>query len=279
MEGLQWEEVDLEALSPLERARALVLLDRSLSEVGAVSMAEADMMSLFLDEKGLGEKFVSSESFKSAPARSYEDAQKIAVALLRGPMAESRFATMFEGSDEASLKSTLRLHESASQRKWGEFAEPVKHVRAMKAFLKSEGKRDDYLKWADEESGRRQQEHEQAMAAKGAEARVNAEASRSEREAAAKELAEQRQQERESQLAQQALYAQSTSGDVADGDYGDDYYADRYYGYGTIARLRRWHRHGPNQVRARQHTQQRMNNWHGAGRAGGRGGRGGGGRP
>ena len=123
LHGLKWENVDYDALSTLERCRALTLLDHALSEVGAVATAEADLMSEYVEQQGFGEEFASSQTAEAAPTRSYNDAQKTAVALLQGPMAESRFATMYEGSDETSLRASLQLHESGSRRKWRKFSE------------------------------------------------------------------------------------------------------------------------------------------------------------
>ena len=276
LRGLKWQSVDYDALSTLDRCRALTLFDHALSEVGAVATGEADLMSEYLEQQGLGAEFASSQIAETAPARSYEDGQKTAAALLQGPMAGSRYATMYEDSDETSLKASLRLHESGSRRKWRKFSEPVQNVRSMTSFLKSKDMYQSYLVWANAESDRRQQEHEQALAEKRAAAKGKSEQARVERIARAKELAEQRQQEQESRLAQQAIYAQSAAneqGDVIEDYYDDnDWYPVRYYRRPLDPRVQHWHRNGANQVRARERTNNRVNNWRRSGGAGRRGG-------
>ncbi len=274
LRGLKWESVDYDALSALERCRALTLLDHALTEIGAVATAEADLMSQYLEQQDLGAEFASSQTAEAAPARTYEDGQKTAAALLQGPMAESRYATMYQGSDEADLKASLRLHESASRRKWSKSSEPVRNVRGMTAFLKSKDKYQSYLVWSKAESDRRQQQHEQTMAEKRAAAKARSEQTQVERTARAQELAQQRQQEEDSRLAQQAIYAQSAAteqGDVVE-DFDDYWYPSRYYGRPRNPRVQHWHRNGANQARAREHTNKRVNNWHRSGGAGRRGG-------
>lgn len=286
LHGLKWKSVDYDALSTLDRCRALTLLDHALTEIGAVATAEADLMSQYVELQDLGVDFASSQTAETAPRRSYEDGQKTAAALLRGPMAESRYATMYAGSDETDLKASLHLHESGSRRKWRQFSESVQHVRSMSAFLKSKERYQGYLVWANAESDRRQQEHEQTMAENRAALHSRSEQADENRTARARELAEQRQQEQESRLAQQAIYAQSAAnapGDVVQNyDDGDDrypnwypnWYPNRYYRRPLSPHVRRWHRNAAHQDRAREHTNKRLNNWHrssGAGRR--RGGR------
>ncbi len=276
LRGLEWESVDYDGLSMLERCRTLTLLDHSLNEIGAVAIAEADLMSQYLEQQGLGEEFASSEHAETAPKRTYEDGQKTAAALLQGPMADSRYATMYEASDESDLRAGLRLHESGSRRKWGKFSEPVRNVRGMTAFLKSKDKFQGYVAWSKAESDRRQHDHEQAMAQKRADSKARAEQTQEENAARNRELAQQRQQEEDSRLAQQAIYAQSASneqGDVVeDYDDDDDWYPIRYYGRHRNPRVGHYHRNGANQARARERTNKRVNGWHGAGGAGRRGG-------
>ena len=276
LHGLKWENVDYDAQSMLDRCRAITLLDHALTEIGAVATAEADMMSQYVEEQGLGAEFASSEHAETAPKRTYEDGQKTAAALLQGPMANSRYATMYEASDESDLRAGLRLHESASKRKWNKFSEPVRNVRGMTAFLKSKDGYQGYKVWSKGESDRRQQDHEQAMAERRADAQARSQQTQEENAARARELAQQRQQEKESRLAQQAIYAQAAAneqGDVVEGSDDDDYwYPIRYYGRPRNPRAQHWHRNGANQARARQRTNNRVNNWQGAGGAGRRGG-------
>lgn len=191
-------------------------------------------------------------------------------------MAESRYATMYEASDESDLRASLRLHESGSRRKWGTFSEPLRNVRGMTAFLKSKDKYEGYLVWSKAESDRRQKDHEQTMAEKRADAKARSQQTQAEKAAQVKELAQQRQQEEDSRLAQQAIYSQwaaNEQGDVVDNYNDPDYwYPIRYYGRHRNPRVGHYHRNGANQARARERTTKRVNKWHGAGGAGRRGG-------
>ena len=283
LDGLEWEHVDFEAMSDLERCRTMTLFDHALTEIGAVATAEADLMSAYLDFKGLGPDYASSEAADTAPARTFDQAKKTAAALLQGPMAESRYATMYEGSGESDLRAAMRLHESASKRKWGQFSEPVRFLRGMTSYLRAGDKYKDYMAWSGVESARRQEEHDMALAEKRADAKAQAHLTESERIARAEELAELRWQNEETRLAQQALYSQSTADPnvvvVNNNDGYSSWYPRRYHRRPSNPIARPYHRNSANQVRARGHTQQRMNNWHGAGGANKAGGaRRGGGR-
>jgi hypothetical protein len=273
LEGLKWKDIDYDSLSGLERCRALMLLNHAMAEVGAVAIAEADLMSEFVDKQNLGEEAASSPRVDAGLARNYEDARKIAVALLRGPMSGSSYATALANTDESGLKAYERLYDKPCRRKWSEFAECRQYVGSTAAFLKAKGKIKDYMAWADAESDRRQQEYEKEMAGRRTAAKAGAEQKKAEGEARMAELEQQRQQQAESsRQAQQLLYgaqADASGAVVVDDDDDDD---DWLPGYGIVrrARPRAWHRDRVYHTQARKRTNQRIDAGRRSGRGGGR---------
>lgn len=281
LQGLEWEKVDYDAQSTLERCRALMLFNHALDEIGAVAVAEADMMSEFLETQGLGQAYVSQPASDVVPTRTYEEGRKIAAALLKGPLADSRYATELSKTDDAGLAAYEKLYAKSCQDKWNEFVEPVRAVRGMAAFLKAQGKVKDYMAWAEAETERRQQLYEQEMADRRSAAAAEAEAKKAEQKARAEELEQQQRERAESRRAQQALYAaeQAQAAAAYDGvavDDDDGWYSGWYYGVAANARRGGWYRDSGYRAQARDRVQQRQRDWHGAARPGGGGGGGGG---
>src|SRR5262245_28570803 len=59
IKSLNWKAVDWNAAPPLEQARALMLLDDVLNDMGSQMAAEADLMSQYIDEQDLGAQFAA----------------------------------------------------------------------------------------------------------------------------------------------------------------------------------------------------------------------------
>jgi hypothetical protein len=282
IKDLKWEDVDYSAQSSLQRCRVLMLLNHALDEVGAAAAAEADLMSEFVDMQGLGQAFASEQLAGAGPARTYEDAQRIAVALLQGPMSASRYSTALADTDERGLQSYERLYDETCRRKWSEFAEPMQHVRSMAAFLKAKSKRKDYLAWAEAEFDRRQQQYETEMAERRAAAKGDTEQEEQARlERLRQKQAEKEQEgEAESLQAQQALYAAHQPQVIVEVDDDDGWHAGWYHGHARRAHRRAWHQDTAHRTQVRERTDERLDNWQRSGREGGQhSGRKGGRRP
>lgn len=282
VKGLDWHSTDFDAQTPIMRCRALMLLNHALEEIGAVDLAEADLMAEFAQKHGL-----SPTPSTSQPAygqcRSFEDARKIAVALLKGPMAESSYATALADTDESGLKSYEGMYDKACRDKWSEYAEPALYVRDMAAQLKSAGKLKDYMAWVRVETERRQAEREAAWIAARDKAAVDAKEKEAVRAQEAEELARQREERTASRQAQQALYAAEqpaaaspgqTNVIVSSDEDDDDWYPGWYYGVvSNVHRPRPHHRDQQYQAEARARLNQHRDAGSGAPRArpGGRG--------
>src|SRR4051794_13787869 len=89
IKNLKWQTIDTATVQPLERCRSLLLLNHSLDELSANAAAEADLMSEYIEKNNLGAQFASTPPPPAPRALSYTDAQKIAIAMLRGPMSTS----------------------------------------------------------------------------------------------------------------------------------------------------------------------------------------------
>ena len=271
--GLKWQDVDYEGVSLLERCRTLMLLNHSLDEIGAVVIAEADLMSEFVEIQKLGKEAASGPPADTGLARNYEDARKVAVALLQGPMSDSRYTSELAGTDESGLKAYEKLYDKTCRGKWSKFVESRKYVQTTAAFLKGKDKIKDYMAWVDTESERRQQEHEKKMAERRSATKARGKEKRDQQQARKEEIARQQEAEAEqSRQAQEALYASMQSGTAApagtvvvDDDDDDGW----LLGYGIARRGRRrdWHRDSAYQNRARERTNVRVNR---GGRSGGR---------
>jgi len=184
--NLKWQSIDMSAVQPLERCRALLLMNDTLDAVSANVTAEADLMSAYLEKNNLGNQFASTPPPKAPPvsrALSYADAEKISVALLRGPMHGSHYATDLSDLSASTLQSYQEIYARTCARRWSEFDESRHLVRCMSAFLGKTRKLEDYDSWAIAETARRElaaQQQREASGAKSAEAQRNAEAQKTE---------------------------------------------------------------------------------------------------
>ncbi len=153
---LQWKSIDISKVSALERCRALLLMNHVLDELSANSTAEADLMSTYIDAQNLGSQFASTPPPPDPNQLAYPDAQKVAVALLRGPMSGSYYSTELADVSASGLVSYEQMYGRTCQRKWGEFEESRHLVRCMTSFLGNSQKLQDYDGWATAEAARRE---------------------------------------------------------------------------------------------------------------------------
>jgi hypothetical protein len=161
---LNWKAIDVNSASTLEHSRALLLLNHALDELSANVTAEADLMSLYIEKQNLGKDFASTPPPPAPPQLSYADAEKVAIALLRGPMSGSYYATELGDIGKDSLLSYEQMYQRTCQRRWGEFDESRHLLRCMTSFLGNSGKLQDYDGWATAEAVRREQEAQQRQA-------------------------------------------------------------------------------------------------------------------
>ena len=164
IKSLKWQSIDTAALAPLERCRALLLLNHTLDELSANATAEADLMSAYIEKQNLGSQFASTPPPPAPPQLTFADAEKVAIALLKGPMSDSYFATELGDVSPAGLQSYEQLYERTCQRRWSEYDESRTQVRAMASFLGNSQKLADYEGWATAEAALRQKQHEQKLA-------------------------------------------------------------------------------------------------------------------
>lgn len=236
--ALPWKTMDFDGASALERCRALDLLNDALDEIRDELSADADLMSGYIDEKELGDAFVAHAGADGPAPLTYPEGQKVALAMLRGPMASSVYSTVLEGAGENELRAFANMNLSSTRWKWGEMADRRDRVREMFHFLKAQGKLEDYNAWVPGELERRAAEQKAAMDEKK---RVAAEKAKEQSEKAREAARERREQEERDELAkreraaaemQQAMAAAqdsqpaSTGGTVVvdDDDYGYWYY-------------------------------------------------------
>jgi hypothetical protein len=206
VEGLKWQQVDFAAQSPLERCRTLMLLNHALDELDAAAVAEADLAGAFVEQNNLSEGYAKFLGSEPPVARSYEDARKIASALLKGPMSTSRYARELASSDAPGLAASEKVYDTTARRRWESFSETSHTLRKLVAFLKENGKLKEYMTWAPPETARRQEAFEQNSAAQPV--APPAETAKKPAEPAPAGSAEQEQQNRtDSKQAQQALWA------------------------------------------------------------------------
>jgi hypothetical protein len=268
---LDWKSVDWNATPALEQARALMLLDDVLNDIGSQMAAEADLMSQYVDEQDLGKQFAAMAPVEDKHL-TMEEAQRVAVAMLQGPMAKSSYASAMSDVPGDSLKAYLNLYGSACNREWASAVESRQQMKALARFLQSSGKMEAFKAWVPGEVERRKKEREQEMAQKRAAAEEQEKQQREERKQAAQERKEQEQKLAEEDQAsgqmQQALSAAQAgdSGQPSDGSYPDWYYGGLGYAVGG------WYRDEAYRGAAVARTENRMAGWSGAGgrRGGGR---------
>jgi len=168
IKNLKWQSIDVASLTPLEQSRALLLLDHVLGEVSANATSEADLMSAYIEKQNLGAQFASTPPPPAPKQLSYNDALKVAVALLRGPMSTSYYATELGDASPGQLQAYAQMYQRTEARKWSEFDEARHQLLCMSSFLGNAQKMQDYDTWATAESARRQKAYEQQAAASGA---------------------------------------------------------------------------------------------------------------
>jgi hypothetical protein len=275
IKALKWKDIDLDGLSPLEQCRSLLLMNEALDEISARLTTEADLMSEYIDTKGMGTQFASQTPVTDPAALTITDGQKVAVALLRGPMAGSSYASALADSSSDVLTAYAHLYRSTCQWKWGAMADNRLRVRSMAKFLDAQGKAADYRAWVPGEVQRRQQQQEAAMA------QQQAAAAEKQQEQKEKFLEQQQQQLKQDQQQlqqqqqaagqmQQALAAASQAQSQSNQpqlNVSDGYYPNWYYG-GVGVGAAAWYRNGAYLGAAAARTDARFGAWHGAGGVG-----------
>src|SRR5205085_2450572 len=143
---------------------ALLLLNHTLDQLSANAAAEADLMSAYIQKKDLGAQFAKNPPPPEPKSLTFADTEKVAVAMLRGPMADSYYATELKGVEPAGLDAYQQMYTRMCQRRWSEFEESRHLVRCMSSFLGNGGNLQDYDAWATAESARREAESQQRAA-------------------------------------------------------------------------------------------------------------------
>jgi hypothetical protein len=281
IKSLDWKSVDWNATSQLDQARALSLLNHVLNEMGSQMAVEADLMSQYIDEQDLGEQCAAMPPVEDKHL-TQEEAERVAVAMLRGPMAGSTFATMIADATPNDLKAYQQLYTSTCNREWASAVESRQQLKTMSHFLQTSGKLEGFKAWVPGEVERRKKEQAEEMARKRAALAEQEKQKKEERMQAAQERKEQEEKQRQAdeQAAlqmQQAMAAAQASqatepAPAAYDDYPDWYYGGLGYAYGS------WCRDDALRAVALSRTENRMTHWRagGGGRGGGGGGRGGG---
>lgn len=277
IQGGSWKKIDLAGLNQLERCRALRVLNHVLDELRAAGVAQADLMSTYLEQHGLGTEFSNQNITPPQTQLTYEDAHKIAVGLMRGPLAKSEAASAFADTSPNGLQAYEHLYESTCELRWNEVTTAGRQVRCMGRFLKTTNRLADYQQWAPQEVERRQHAHEAEMvdrrrSAADRETQEHAQwqqQAAEKREQAKAQAAAQAQAQAEHAQVQQALVAaqQQAAQATANSSGGDD---DDCWGlnyYGAVSNLQRaaWARDPARLGEARAATEARMSDWHGAG--------------
>lgn len=270
VQALDWQKADFAGLSPLERCRSLMLLNHALDEIDDAAVAEADLAGTFVEQQKLSDAYDASSASETPVARSYEDARKIAVALLKGPMSDSRYAKELADSDAAALAGYEKVYEASTRRRWESFASTSQTLRKLIAFLKESKKLHEYMTWATAETERRQAEFDKAASDKRAE-KAAAEAEKKAARAAEADAAQEQKNRADSLPAQQAIYGTQEPTTVELDD--DDWYPGWYNGLIDNARRRPnphpVYRNSEYQSAARARVAQRQHS--GGGRRGGGG--------
>ncbi len=275
IKALHWRDIDPGAAGPLERCRALSLLADFLDEIDAQLTAEADLLSEYIDAKDLGPDFAGQPPVVDPTALTLADSHKVAIAMLRGPMAYSAYAKSLADTDPDSLRAYETLYTSTCQRRWAEMVDSRLQTRSMTRFLVSREKLADYRAWVPAEVAKRAEEQKAEMARRRAAAVANQQDERQKRLDKLDEQRQKEEQEREqaAQQMQQALAAaqsQNVPSDAGTVVYNDDY-PSWYYG-GVTPLGWSWYRNNGYRGDAGARVEHRMSGWRGA-----RGARGGGG--
>ena len=287
IQTLPWQSIDLTTVPPLEYDRALLLMNHVLDQLAPVRASEADLMSGYIEAENLGPDFAKTPKPPAGKQLSYTDATKIAVAMLRGPMANSTYATQLSDTSPDGLAAYQQMYESTCQRRWGEVTESVQQVRWMGTYLQHTGKMQDYQAWAKLESENRQLKYQLAVQQKKTQ---DADAAREAAQARSNQAQQAKLQQENTQLQQALAAAQAkqqqayqagqqsaqqatnTNGQVTQQPqatavypaYTAGYGVPGYYGAGAA-----WCYDSAYANQARAQTEQRLSNYYGTPHAGG----------
>ncbi|HSZ59432.1 MAG TPA: hypothetical protein VK797_27560 [Tepidisphaeraceae bacterium] len=275
---LPWQSIDLSTVSPLEYDRALLLMNHALDEIAPVRASEADLMSAYIQAQNLGAEFAKTPQPPSGIQLTYTDATKVAVALLRGPMANSSFASQLADTSEQGLAAYQQMYNSTCQRRWGEVTESTQQTRWMGTFLQRKGKMPDYESWAKLESENRQLKYQLAMEKKKAEEASEARQAAEDRAASAQQArlqqenlqlqqalaSAQAQQQQSYQAGQQAANQAAQQQQPQAAPYYTGYGVPAYYGTGAA-----WCYDSAYANQARAQTEQRLSSYYGTPHPGG----------
>jgi hypothetical protein len=236
---LKWQTIDPAALTPLEQSRALLLLDHALNELSANATSEADLMSTYIEKQNLGAQFASTPPPPAPKELSYDDAMKVSVALLRGPMNKSYYATELADASPGTLASYAQMYQRTCRRRWSEFDEARHQVRCMASFLGNNQKLQDYDGWATAESALRQKQFDAAKPGQPAQAPTQTAALQQQNQQLRQALGAAEYQQAQTQQAapaqQQTADAQQQSAQAQQAAYvsGVPVYGGIYGGYGA----------------------------------------------
>lgn len=281
VKSLKWQSIDLASLTPRERCQSLLLFNDTVSALNAQTTANADLMSAYIDSKDLGGDFMNQPPIDSSKVLSVTDAHKVAVALLRGPMAQSSYATELADVPDNQLAAYQQLYQSGSEAKWSSLVHNRLQMLAMSNYLKSSGKLEDFQAWVPGEMKRHADEFEAELAKRNAAAAARQDErkqqAQDQKQAQQQQQQAQEQQEQATKQMQQALAAAHQSQNPpSQPSSSNDSYPDYYYGAGAYIGAAAWTRDAAYAGAAAARTDNRMVNWS---RGGGGGGvRGGGGR-
>jgi len=179
---LDWKKTDFDAESLETRTTALLAMQHVLSLAGSKASARLELLVDYFDQNKLGEAFVvEQQTITLPPLVSYEEAKKIACTFVKSDVGKDKFGAELAGSDEEILKAYMNMYRNSSKRVYEECIEARTQVRVMAMFLESEGKLEEFKKWAKDETKRKQTARE-ADAAKLRQVSIDQEKARQEQE-------------------------------------------------------------------------------------------------
>jgi hypothetical protein len=273
IQSMKWKALDVAALSPLERCRALLLLNDSLDEIGASTTAEADLMSQYIEKEKLGPEFAKCPPPMDPAPLTYDDCVKIAVTMLRGPLAQSSYATELADTGPDGQRAYEHLYQATCQRKWSQVVETRRQVLCMANFVKAKGKTQDYKAWVPGALKQQEQEFDKLMASRREAYVAKEKAEEKAAEQRAAEMQKQRQQAAQQkqkdsiQMMQAMAAAQQSQSQQTSNDDDDGWFPGWWYGYTDPHRM---YQDAGYRGQASAATDQRLSGWHGAGGGGGR---------
>jgi len=214
LKQLKWKDVNFAAQDLKTRCTGVLALKQVLTTLGGKADARIDLLVDYLDQQKLGEAYAAQMGEIPEPVQvSYDDALKLAVAMIQSPMGAAKFDDELEGCNDSTLKAYLVMYDKGCRRAFDEVIESRHQVRAMGLFLEKQGKFEEFNKWADAERKRRQMVFEQEQAQKRTLAVKEQVARKEEAKAATEERRrlEQEQAARDMELAMQYQQQQVAS--------------------------------------------------------------------